>query len=667
MRQTSSPASPRTARSRAALATLLGMLALTGCGSDGGGGGEVEIRGPAISPILDMERESVATVGPEGGAVTATGADGAEYSLSIPADALIEETEISLTPIISIDDLPMSGGFVAGVHFEPSGLELFRTATLTVTLPASPAVGAEELLAGFIYDDGGDNLALALADTTGNSFSLPIDHFSGGGGGAANPADLAATSTQGSANAFIAQLMSAIQAEDTDEAESVLRQWYEARVRPRLQGAVSNDDALDRALQDYRRWLNAEGAIPLNIDVGALLSESQNLAAAAFREAIARANDLCERNSSFDDAEEALRWQRRAESVLERNVLEQNAIDIGTVLNELCVQVVIESTSFPQSPVVDQPALLEVVFGFSFSDGPTELSANMVAFVLTTGATPAGATEFTDENGRVQLTLTPDSGSVSIEVDACIGNGGFNGGQLVAGLVCQQAFIVRGLIINPNEAEVGPGETVSFAAQLGGTAANVTWSASGGTISSNGLYTAGNNEGTFQVTATSVDDPTLTATATVQITANENEIDPSLFFGSFFGDLIDENGNSYCDGKLSNRCVRLQFKGNAVPSILEACEVPVFNGEPRPLDRCSLYSQWGFGGVVGNVFTADQHRRLTATTAQASEFPCPVTVELAVVENQGRLSGGLKNFLSNTCGPASSTSFALSGFTNDEF
>ncbi|MBW2510256.1 MAG: hypothetical protein JRE81_16625, partial [Deltaproteobacteria bacterium] len=118
--------SPRTTRTRATFATLLAMLALSGCGGDGGGGGE-EAQGPSVSPILDTERESSASVGPEGGVVTATGADDTEYSLSIPADALIEETEISLTPIISIDDLGMSGGFVAGVHFEPSGLELFRT------------------------------------------------------------------------------------------------------------------------------------------------------------------------------------------------------------------------------------------------------------------------------------------------------------------------------------------------------------------------------------------------------------------------------------------------------------------------------------------------------------------------------------------------------------
>ena len=103
-----------------------------------------------------------------------------------------------------------------------------------------------------------------------------------------------------------------------------------------------------------------------------------------------------------------------------------------------------------------------------------------------------------------------------------------------------------------------------------------------------------------------------------------------------------------------------------MPSILEACEVPVFNGEPRPLDRCSLYSEWGFGSVDGNVFTADQHRTRTSTSASA-EAPCPARVELSVVGDQIRLSGQLNAFLRTSCGPDSIAPFTLSGFTNDEF
>ncbi|MBW2507538.1 MAG: hypothetical protein JRE81_02810, partial [Deltaproteobacteria bacterium] len=458
----------------------------------------------------------------EGGVVTATGADGTEYSLSIPVDALIEDTEISLTPIVGIDDLPMSGGFVAGVHFEPSGLELFRTATLRVTQPSAPSLEDDEALAGFVYDGDGENLGLALAEVTANSFTVPVNHFSGGGGGAANPGELAAASVPGSASDFIAQLMSAVETQDSGAAESILRQWYETRVRPGLQAAVSSDDALDRALEEYQRWLNAAGALPgafsQPADVDVLVSESHTLAAGAFIEAIARANDLCERNASFDEAEKALRWLLRAESVLPESVLLQNGLDRSTVLVELCLQVVFESTSFPESPVVGAPATLSLVVGYSFGGGPTVFAEDMLIGVLATGATPGTENIITDELGEATLELTPTSPGVDVEAEACISNAP-GAGALTGVLVCQTAFIVRGLVIDPNPAQVNPGGMVSFAALLGGSATDVTWSATGGTIDSSGLYTAGDQEGDFQVTATSVEDPELAATAIVSIGA----------------------------------------------------------------------------------------------------------------------------------------------------
>ena len=617
MRQTSS-ALLRTTRSRAVLATLLGTFALTGCGSDTGG--DVELRGPAVSPILDTERESSVSIGPEGGTVMATAADGTEFVLSIPVDALIEETEIALTPIIGIDDLPMSGGFIAGAQFEPSGLELFRTATLRVTQPAAPSLGTDEVLAGFVYDGSGENLGLALTEATGSSFTVPVNHFSGGGGGAANPKQLEAASTPGSANAFTARLLDAILAKDAEDAESILREWYQTLVKPRLQAAVSNDAALERALNEYRRWLNAEGAVPLPIDVSALLSEGQDLAADAFREAIVRANDLCERNASFEEAEEVLRWQRRAESVLPVDVLLQDNLDRSAVLADLCVQVVFESTSFPQSPVVAQPALLEAVFGFAFGNGPTEFSSNMVAFILATGAAPAGATEFTDENGRVALMLAPDGGSVSIEVEACVGNGGFNSGPLVAGLVCQTAFIVRGLVVSPQSASLVPGGTQAFAAQLLGVDEPVTWSATGGNIDQSGVYTAGAAPGTFTVTATSIADPNLVGTAEVTIEEDTTEPVTSGFLGTSQCFDIDSFGSVRPSG------VAVFQNGNQLE--IHFPRVDLDDGEPLLRTPCISDDLVYRATLNGNSFTG--------TTDDCFRGPCAISGTLSGNTISGR-------------------------------
>lgn len=526
------------ARQAVAVVAVLTIPGSSACGSDGGDSEQ----GPSISPLLDTEREASETVGPDGGTVTAAAADGTEYVLTLPADALIEETEISLTPIVSIDDLPMSGGFVAGVHFEPSGLELFRSATLTVMLPAAPSVEAQEALTGFVYDDTGENLALALAEADEDSFTLPVDHFSGGGSGAANPGELATASAPGSPNAFIAELVGAIQASDTETAESTLREWYETRVRPRLQAAVSNDEALGRALPEYRRWLNAEGAVSLDIDVAGLVSESRSLAANAFAEAIARANDLCERNASFEDAEAALRWQRRAESVLPESVLLQNGLDRSTVLVELCVQVVVESTSFPESPVVGEPATLSLVVGYSFGGGPTAFAEDMLIGVLATGATPGAENLITDELGEATLELTPTGLGINVEAEACIANAP-GAGALTGFLVCQTAFIVRGLVVSPSTITLAPGSSQQFTAELLGVAEEVTWSAAGGSIDQSGLFVAGENAGTFTVTATSVANPSLTATARVTIESDTGEPVTTILHGTAQCVDVDDLGD----------------------------------------------------------------------------------------------------------------------------
>jgi hypothetical protein len=72
--------------------------------------------------------------------------------------------------------------------------------------------------------------------------------------------------------------------------------------------------------------------------------------------------------------------------------------------------------------------------------------------------------------------------------------------------------------ISPVSATVLPNGTQQFTATVTGASNNaVTWTATGGTISSTGLYTAASSAGSFTVTATSVQDPSKSAGAAVTI------------------------------------------------------------------------------------------------------------------------------------------------------
>jgi hypothetical protein len=74
------------------------------------------------------------------------------------------------------------------------------------------------------------------------------------------------------------------------------------------------------------------------------------------------------------------------------------------------------------------------------------------------------------------------------------------------------------IVIHPGSASVAAGAQQQFSATVtGSTNTSVTWTATGGTISSSGNYTAGNNGGTFSVTATSMADTSKSAQAAVTV------------------------------------------------------------------------------------------------------------------------------------------------------
>jgi RHS repeat-associated protein len=80
--------------------------------------------------------------------------------------------------------------------------------------------------------------------------------------------------------------------------------------------------------------------------------------------------------------------------------------------------------------------------------------------------------------------------------------------------------VVTGVNINPPSVGLKAGEGAVFTASasgLGGNNTAVTWSASGGSISSGGIYTAPLQGGTYSVTATSVQDPSKSVSATVSV------------------------------------------------------------------------------------------------------------------------------------------------------
>jgi hypothetical protein len=473
---------------------------------------------------LDTARAASEAVGPEGGSLEATGADGTVYALEVPPLALLEETTITMTPAAPTG-LPFSGGPVAAVQFEPSGLALWEPGTLTVDLPAAPDPAT---LAGFGWDGTGWGPGLALVDVTDARLVFSIQHFSGVGAGVAAPADLQALTagpTSSSHLPFTNQIAAACPQTvpgDLTAIETGLQSWYDDVVAPMLQGAQS-DPELTEALRQYALWLSAVEivkilcSLPSPPDIGNRATEAAALATAALLAGIQRADTRCRALGSIAGAEDALRWQGIAEAL--GLATPGSGLEVDDVQSGLCVELLYRNTDYTSSPRAGVTSTLTVEAEVVVPNNQGSPFYQPIRVeVDATGTQEASASGDTDGNGTFTAPFTPVGGQdVLLRIEACLDLPGYS---KLTGHVCQIAIVGRGLEVTPATAQIQTGATQQFTAiLLGDPYANVTWSATGGMIDANGLF-VGDAPGTFTVTATDQANSGSSASATVDVAAS---------------------------------------------------------------------------------------------------------------------------------------------------
>lgn len=153
-----------------------------GAPSSAASGSPSSIFGPPqpidVAVVLDTDSTVEAVIPVEGGTITATGVDGSVYSLHIPADALLTETTIGLTPITSIAGMPFGGDQTHAVQLSPDGLSLFNHAVLTIT-PAAEIPVDQQILFGYLHQ--GEDLIFAPPVVDATEIKINVLHFSGSG------------------------------------------------------------------------------------------------------------------------------------------------------------------------------------------------------------------------------------------------------------------------------------------------------------------------------------------------------------------------------------------------------------------------------------------------------------------------------------------------------
>jgi len=469
----------------------------------------------------DQARATSGLIATSGGTLTATAADGTTYTLTVPADALLDDTTITLTPVTAIGGFAVGRGLVAAVDAEPSGLLFLKPATLTITLAAAPA----ERLLGFGYEGDGTEYHVELLAADGATARLLVTHFSGFGAGKESSPELSALLARPPSSAsqqFAGQFQNLANQGVTDGQAylDVLRRWYQQVIRPELQAAVGSDPQLRQALKDYDGWLlvvqQGSFILGLGLDLDTPLrpeqAEALSLIAAALRDAVARADARCLAQHSLPEAETALEWQVIAAAADVDTPA--NALDLDTVLDGLCVEAHYDDVSYPNDPPLGIPSELLLHVGLDFIDGARASGDRMLVDI-----TPHGTVELTvpadtnpDRSFAIDFTPRGDR-ELRLDIHSC----GDVPGRRRLKSVCQDAFVVRGFEVRPPTITVAPGFTQQFGAFLFDQPTTaVTWSATGGTVDATGRFTAGSQPGSFKVRATSTVDQNV-ATADVTI------------------------------------------------------------------------------------------------------------------------------------------------------
>lgn len=129
-----------------------------------------------VRPKLDLGRVAAADIGRGGGSVTATGADGTRFTLTIPAGALLDPANVSLTPLTSAGTLPMGARGLRAVQIGPAGRDLLKPASLAIAPPKLPS---KLELTGFGFDTGGRQFHLSPVSRSGSEASLKVFELEG--------------------------------------------------------------------------------------------------------------------------------------------------------------------------------------------------------------------------------------------------------------------------------------------------------------------------------------------------------------------------------------------------------------------------------------------------------------------------------------------------------
>ena len=214
-----------------------------------------------VTTTLDQSHAATTIIGPDGGTLSTTGADGTRFTLDIPAQALVETIEVSMIPITAMNGIPWKSGPVAAVQLEPDGQEFYGFVTLTIE-PAGDIPVDQFIPIG--ASGPGHDLYMPALDPKSTNVQLKLGHFSSAGATKGLLADVEpwrqklGGDVEARLNSIIAQelgrdrqlvLMGQEPPDDTAFIAEMKQAYIEYVLKPRLAAAGTNCAAGRLAIQ----------------------------------------------------------------------------------------------------------------------------------------------------------------------------------------------------------------------------------------------------------------------------------------------------------------------------------------------------------------------------------------------------------------------------------
>jgi hypothetical protein len=377
----------------------------------------------------DSATATVKQIDQTGGSLSATGADGTVYTLALPAGALPGAVQVGLYPVMSLAAVPAGSRLVAGVQYTPEGLTLLAPGTLTI----APRASLGTTIGGVDWRGNGVGAHAAPIALSDGRITMTVHHFSGQGLEDPPLVPLAPSACRSDDDLDAALAWASTPPITAASWQLALSRCWSGFVGPELAtqtAAAGGADAMSWAsgFVAYSVWLAGLGQARAALHdpsfvVAPAYAQSRTAGVAFLRAWYLAWNADCRSAAGLDwhvpvkFARLALLYARQP-AVSWGLATRANQLDVQTLLDQLCVRVVIDPARSYAAQLPGETGSISVRAGFSINGGPMQVAAGAVSVrAVLTGSTTVIGEGPTDANGAFAADLAWPDGLDPIRID----------------------------------------------------------------------------------------------------------------------------------------------------------------------------------------------------------------------------------------------------------